>query len=65
MAKQRKRANQNTGTSSIATNSFLKGMNKDITQSMEPNQRWWNARNAANNSTDGDMGVIGNELANF
>ena len=65
MAKQRKRAKQNTGTSSIATNSFLKGMNKDITQSMEPNQSWWNARNAANNSTDGDMGVIGNEPANL
>ncbi len=65
MAKQRKRAQQNTGTSSIATNSFLKGMNKDITQSMEPNQSWWNARNAANNSTDGDMGVIGNEPANL
>ena len=65
MAKQRKRAKQNTGTYSIATNSFLKGMNKDITQSMEPNQSWWNARNAANNSTDGDMGVIGNEPANL
>ena len=39
MAKQNNRAKQNTGTSSIATNSFLKGMNKDITQSMEPESK--------------------------
>ena len=52
-------------SSSVNTNTFIKGMNKDITQSMEPNQSWWHARNAANNSTDGDLGVIGNEPANF
>jgi len=52
-------------SSSVNTNTFIKGMNKDITQSMEPNQSWWHARNAANNSTDGDLGVIGNEPSNF
>ena len=52
-------------TTSAITNSFIKGMNKDVTQSMEPEQSWWNARNAANNSTDGDLGVIGNEPANI
>ena len=57
-------ANQN-GTTSVITNSFIKGMNKDITQSMEPEQSWWHARNAANNSTDGDLGVIGNEPSNL
>ena len=56
MAKQ----NNQNGTTSVITNSFIKGMNKDITQSMEPDQSWWHARNAANNSTDGDLGVIGN-----
>ena len=61
MAKQ----NNSKGTSSVVTNSFLKGMNKDITQSMEPNQSWWHARNAATNSTDGDLGVIGNEPSNL
>ena len=55
----------NLTSSSVITNSFIKGMNKDITQSMEPEQSWWNARNAANNSNDGDMGVIGNEPANL
>jgi len=57
--------NQNPGTSSVNTNSFLKGMNKDVTQAMEPKESWWHARNAANNSTDGDLGVIGNEPSNL
>ena len=57
--------NENPGTSSVNTNSFIKGMNKDITQSMEPKESWWHARNAANNSTDGDLGVIGNEPSNL
>jgi hypothetical protein len=57
--------NDNPGTSSVNTNSFIKGMNKDITQSMEPKESWWHARNAMNNSTDGDLGIIGNEPANL
>ncbi len=57
--------NDNPGTSSVNTNSFIKGMNKDITQSMEPKESWWHARNAINNSTDGDLGVIGNEPSNL
>ena len=40
-------------------------MNKDITPSLENNQAWWHARNIANNSEDGDLGVIGNEPANL
>ena len=64
MAKQ-KAPNNQKGTTSVVTNSFIKGMNKDITQAMEPNQSWWHARNAANNSNDGDMGVIGNEPSNL
>ena len=57
--------NDNPGTSSVNTNSFIKGMNKDITQAMEPKESWRHARNAANNSTDGDLGVIGNEPSNL
>jgi hypothetical protein len=57
--------NNNPGTSSVNTNSFIKGMNKDITQSMAPKESWWHARNAINNSNDGDLGVIGNEPANL
>ena len=53
------------GSSSVNTNSFVKGMNKDITPSLEDNQAWWHARNVANNSEDGDIGVIGNEPSNL
>jgi hypothetical protein len=52
-------------SSSVSTNSFSKGMNKDVAPSLENNQSWWHARNAANNSEDGDLGVIGNEPSNL
>ena len=69
MAKKRKstprRAPSNPSTSSVNTNTFVKGMNKDIAPSMENNQSWWHARNAANNSEDGDLGIIGNEPSNL
>ena len=52
-------------SSSVRTNSFTKGMNKDIAQSLELNNAWWHARNAANNDNDGDVGLIGNEPANL
>ena len=58
---QRKRFN----SSSVITNSFSKGMNKDIAQSLELNTQWWHARNAANNDADGDVGLLGNEPANL
>ena len=64
MAKNNKSGGQSNSTS-VVTNSFIKGMNKDITQSMEPAQSWWHARNAANNSNNGDLGVIGNEPSNL
>ena len=52
-------------SSSVRTNTFNKGMNKDIAQSLELNTQWWHARNAANNDADGDVGLIGNEPANL
>ena len=52
-------------SSSVRTNSFTKGMNKDIAQSLELSTQWWHARNAANNDADGDVGLIGNEPANL
>ncbi len=52
-------------SSSVNTNSFIKGMNKDVTPSFEQNDSWYHAINVANNSSDGDVGVIGNEPANL
>ena len=70
MAKKRtssmeNRNRSNQSSSSVNTNSFIKGMNKDITPSLENNQSWWHARNAVNNSSDGDVGILGNEPANL
>ena len=47
------------------TQSFSKGMIKDIHESIQPTTNWTHARNVANHSLDGDMGVIGNEPANL
>ena len=63
MAKQRKTPQNNT--SSIETNTFVKGMVKDFNPSFTPKQNWTHAVNAANNSIDGDVGVLGNEPANL
>lgn len=53
------------GSSSVNTNSFTKGMNKDVAPSFEQPNAWWHARNAVNNSEDGDVGLIGNEPSNL
>ena len=66
MAKSRSSKNtQQQGSSSVNTNGFTKGMNKDVAPSFEGPQFWWHARNAANNSEDGDLGMIGNEPSNL
>ena len=62
---QRRQVPQKKSSSTVSTNTFSKGMNKDITPSFEPNNSWYHAVNAANNSSDGDIGVIGNEPANL
>ena len=61
----KKRQPQKPSTSSNETNTFVKGMNKDFNPSYEPKQNWSHARNAANNSVDGDVGMLGNEPANL
>ena len=63
-------SSQNSGssfqnTSSVDTRVFLKGMVKDMNASYQAKESWSHARNAANNSVDGDLGVIGNEPANL
>ena len=65
MAKRRKAKAASKSTFSIETNSFNKGMIKDLNASIQPKANWSHARNAYNNSSDGDVGVIGNEPANI
>ena len=63
MAKKKKR--QSPTSSSTETNLFNKGMAKDLFPSFQSKQVWSHARNAANNSSKGDVGVIGNEPSNL
>ena len=52
-------------TSSIDTDIFIKGMTKDPNISLVGKEQWTHARNAINNSSDGDVGTLGNEPANY
>lgn len=58
-------AKKNPSTSSVDTNLPMKGMIKDTHASYLDKKNWSHARNAINNSVDGDTGVIGNEPANI
>ena len=51
-------------TSNIDTDIFVKGMSKDPNISLVGKNQWTHARNAINNSADGDVGTLGNEQAN-
>ena len=48
-------------TSGVQTNSFTKGLLKDINETYVGEGFWSHARNAVNNSHDGQTGVLGNE----
>jgi len=68
MAKKQPAKRQPARSSSApqaGTQSFSKGMIKDIHQSIQPTTNWTHARNVSNHSSDGDLGVIGNEPANL
>jgi len=70
MAKKRKASSAKSqpkmqNTSSNDVRMFLKGMVKDAGNSFVQKDQWSHARNAINNSVDGDLGLIGNEPANL
>lgn len=52
-------------TSKIETNSFIKGLNKDSDPSFVSDGMWTHARNAANNTFEGDLGTLSNETSNY
>jgi hypothetical protein len=64
MAKQNKKIPQGE-TSTATTNGFNKGMMKDASESFMPEGTWYHARNLVNNSSQGDLGVVGNEPSNI
>ena len=54
-----------SNTSLQITNNYLGGLIKDTYRSYLDPKFWTHARNAINNSTEGDVGVLGNEPANL
>jgi hypothetical protein len=52
-------------TSQNVNNNFSKGLNKDYDPSLVQEGMWTHARNASNNTIEGDVGSLSNESANF
>lgn len=48
-------------TSKTNTNTFIKGLNKDSDPSFVAEGMWTHARNAVNNTLEGDLGALSNE----
>lgn len=51
----------NQSSSTVETNTFVKGMIKDVADIFIPEGVWTNAINAINNTHNGEQGTIGNE----
>ena len=47
------------------THTFTKGLNKDSDPTFVDAGMWTHARNAANNTSEGDLGTLSNEASNF
>ena len=52
-------------TGKIITNSFVKGLNKDSDPSFVTEGMWTHAINMVNNSVEGDIGTLSNEVSNI
>jgi hypothetical protein len=52
-------------TSKIITNSFTKGLNKDSDPSFVQEGMWTHAINVVNNTIEGDVGTLSNEISNI
>ena len=50
--------------SDVSSNSFVKGLNKDSDTSFVQEGMWVHARNAVNNTTEGNLGTLSNEESN-
>ena len=59
----KKQGKQNTGQ--LNTNTFFKGLNKDADPSFVSEGEWTHARNAVNNTAEGNLGTLSNESSNY
>ena len=55
---------QQADASSTQSNSFIKGLNKDADPLFVQEGMWTHARNAVNNTAEGDLGTLSNEESN-
>ena len=62
MAKKRNQNIQNTTQSHV--NTFMGGMNRDSDPSFIKKGEWTHARNAVNNTREGELGTLSNEESN-
>ena len=56
--------NNQQDTSQVQVNSFIKGLNKDADPMFVQEGMWTHARNAVNNTAEGDVGTLSNEESN-
>ena len=59
-----KKKSANAQSMQTHTDSFVKGMVMDVNESFQTPGTWVHARNAVNNSTEGDFGTLENEASN-
>ena len=52
-------------TGKLITNTFVKGLNKDSDPSYVSEGMWTHAVNATNNTVEGDVGSLSNEVSNY
>jgi hypothetical protein len=67
MAKKKGQSEASNFQSGIdaGTSSFTKGLTSDYDENFVPESTWVYARNAINNSLEGDVGLLGNESSNY
>jgi len=67
MAKKKGQSDASNFQSGIdaGTSSFTKGLTSDYDENFIPDSNWVYARNAINNSLEGDVGLLGNESSNY
>jgi hypothetical protein len=56
---------QGQNSAQLITNTFVKGLNKDSDPSFVSEGMWTHARNAVNNTDEGNIGTLSNETSNF
>ena len=67
MAKKKGQSDSSNFQSGVdaGTSSFTKGLVSDYDENFIPDSNWVYARNAINNSLEGDVGLLGNESSNY